>query len=392
MTTLVGDALLDDADALAAADPGGLLRAVATAGPQVREATTRSLESGVRAVAEEGRPRAVVVAGMGTAGLVGDLLASCLGPSCPVPVTVVRDFALPGWVGPLDLVVAVSCYGRTAETLAVAEEAARRGCRLLCISATGSPLHRLAVQAGAAHLPVAAGDRPSRTNLWAMAVPALLAADALRLLDVAQPVLQAAADRLDAEAARCAPGRDASVNPAKHLASDLVGCVPLVWGSGQLGSVLAARMAGQLAENAKVPASWAALPDAGHSAVAALDAPSSAGAAASEEDDFFRDRVDDPVDGPRLAVLLLRDLEDPRGRHRSAALQSVAEQRGVLLRTLTTDGEHVVERLASMIAITDFTAVYVGLAAGIDPLPTRSVEELARRAEHFQSTTTRDGS
>ena len=53
------------------------------------------------------RPRSVLVASLGGSALVGDVLTLLAGPGSPVPVSVRRNLPLPGWVGPLDLVVAV---------------------------------------------------------------------------------------------------------------------------------------------------------------------------------------------------------------------------------------------------------------------------------------------
>src|SRR6185295_9594430 len=81
------EALLDDPAALDAADPLRMLRAIASAGAQVRETA---------ALADEGRPRAVVVAGVGTAARAGDVLATVAGPRCPVPVVGHRSAGVPG--------------------------------------------------------------------------------------------------------------------------------------------------------------------------------------------------------------------------------------------------------------------------------------------------------
>ena len=59
----VDEGLLDDPDAIAANDPGGMLRATAAAGAQVRESAALAAEANLAVLGEEGRPRAVVVAG-----------------------------------------------------------------------------------------------------------------------------------------------------------------------------------------------------------------------------------------------------------------------------------------------------------------------------------------
>lgn len=80
------EALLDNPEALAEHDPGGMLRHTASAGAQVRESAALAAEANLAVLADDGRPRAVVIAGIGTAGRTGDVLATVAGPRCPVPI------------------------------------------------------------------------------------------------------------------------------------------------------------------------------------------------------------------------------------------------------------------------------------------------------------------
>ena len=105
MVAAIDETVLDDPDKLSAGDPGAMLRAVATAGAQVREAALRIGEADLTGVVADGRPRAVLVAGMGGSGISGDVLAAVAGVACPVPLVAHRGYRLPGWVGPMDLVV-----------------------------------------------------------------------------------------------------------------------------------------------------------------------------------------------------------------------------------------------------------------------------------------------
>src|SRR5689334_25147024 len=84
------EALRSDEKAMLENDPGGMLRATASAGAQVRESAALAAEANLSVLADEGRPRAVVVAGIGTAGLTGDILATVAGPRCPVPIKIGR--------------------------------------------------------------------------------------------------------------------------------------------------------------------------------------------------------------------------------------------------------------------------------------------------------------
>jgi len=368
---------LDDATALAELDPEQMLRATATAAAQIRAARTACRDAGLEGLRDEGRPRAVVVAGMGGSGIAGDVLAALASSSSPVPVVVHRGPGLPGWVGAADLVLAVSCSGATEETLAATDEAVRRGVRLVGVGGDGSPLADRCRNARAPFVSVVKQLAP-RATMWGLAVPAVVTAAQVGLLDLGEDdrQLEAAAVRLEQVAEMCRPDRESFVNPAKSLALDLAGTLPMIWGAGPTGGVLAYRFGCQLAENAKLPAVTGALPEAHHNQVVTLDG-GLAGAAA--DDDIFRDRVDD-ASGLRLRLVLLHDDDgDETTRARVEATERLAEQRGVPLTLLRSDGDGPLERLASLAGLVDYASVYLAIGLGIDPTPVAPIDELKRR-------------
>ena len=122
----------------------------------------------------------------------------------------------------------------------------------------------------ALHLPVDAQGRLPRANLWGLAVPVVMTLDAAGLADVPRGMLAALADQLDAAAERCGPVVDSLANPAKALALELAGSLPYVWGASDVADVAAARMAAQLAENAKYPAVHGALTEVHHNQVVVM--------------------------------------------------------------------------------------------------------------------------
>jgi glucose/mannose-6-phosphate isomerase len=377
MTFDVDDSVLDDQDALELLDPGEMLRAVATAGAQVREALPTVEEQRLADVAAAGRPRAVVVTGMGGSGIVADVAAAVAGRSCPVPIVSHRGHRLPGWVGAMDVVVAVSCSGETAETLSAADEAFRRGARVVTVGAAGSSLAARAQNNAGTHLPVDARGRMPRANLWGLAVPVLLVLDAVRVADVGQPVLDQLADLLDDVAARCGPAAPSSENPAKQVAMQLAGSLPYVWGSSDVATVAAARFAAQLAENAKYPAVSGGLTEVHHNQVVVMAGHFGA-LAGGDTEDFFRDRVEAAAgDLPRMRVLMLHDPDEvPEvGRRREATAQ-VAERYDVAVHEISAEGEVPVHRLASLVAPLDFASVYLALLQGIDPTPIEPIAAL----------------
>jgi glucose/mannose-6-phosphate isomerase len=387
---------LDTPDVIEAADPGDMLRQVASAAAQVRTAVRSCAETDLSAFAADGRPRAIVVAGMGGSGVAGEMLNAMAGLSSPVQVLVSQGERLPGWVGAADAVVAVSCSGSTPETLAIATEAARRGCRLAGIGAEGSPLHRIAEQARAPFVPVAPLGLP-RSMLWAVAVPLLVIAERIGVARIGSDVYELAASRLEEVSHQCRPASDSFVNPGKSLALDLVGELPMVWGTSALSGVAARRFASQLQENAKYPAIYGMLPEAAYSQVAAFDgpfAPRSSRLSAQEPGsgpddlsdlpgwdlDYEEDEAASGFTALRLILIADPD-EDPRVASQRAAVTELAGQRGVGISELGMDGEHPLVRLAGVIQLADYASVYLAIASGIDPGQTVAIRDLRTRIE-----------
>jgi glucose/mannose-6-phosphate isomerase len=214
--------------------------------------------------------------------------------------------------------------------------------------------------------------------LWGLATPLLVLGARFGLLDLGRDddALEAAARRLEAVAETCRPDRESFVNPGKSLALELAGTLPMVWGTGQVGGVAATRMACQLAENAKYPAISGALPEAHHNQVVTFDG---AFAGAGSDGDIFRDRVD--AADVRLRLVLLRDDDSAAAVQRARISEQVAQVRSVPTTALTAEGTSAVERLASLVCLTDFATAYLAIAQGIDPAPVGPIDEVKRRLE-----------
>ena len=367
---------LDDLALLEAADPGGVLRQVASAAAQVRTSARATAETDLGPVISAGRPRSIVVTGMGGSGVAGDVLSAVCGPGSALPIVTHHDYRLPGWVGAADLVVAVSCSGTTEETLSAAEEAVRRGCPLLAVGGAGSPLAQIAEQARAPFIPVEPAGMP-RFTLWGLAVPLMIIADRLGVADIPAAGLEAAAADLERVSHLCRPDSESFVNPAKTLALELAGTLPMIWGSSPLTGVVATRFACQLNENAKYPAVTGVLPEANHNQVVAFDGPFAPWPAGGQ---VVLDEEKDPRPPVPLRLVILRDRQEhPQVTRRREVSAQLAEQRGIEVSELAADGDTPLQRLASLIQLIDYATVYLGIAIGVDPGPIAVISELKER-------------
>jgi hypothetical protein len=341
------DTRLDDPEALEAVDDA--LRSVAGWGAQVRQAQLTAepaLDHLTDVLAS--RPRAVVAAGPD-----GRLLRSVLEPVCPVPFVAWPHPGLPGWAGPLDLVVVLSTTGRSEADERTVAEAVRRGCDLLVTAPADSPLDRTRSGRGVL-LPSGSADP------LAVCVPVLQALHRLALgPDVsAEPV----ADALDEVAVRCGPSVPVDANPAKELALVLAEHVPVVWG----GSPLAGRAARRMAEGLRGATGVPAVAGEATQLVPLL--------AAAGEPDLFADPFDEDSRAghrpTRPALVVLDDgRTEPAAAHARTRLEQVASQHDVRVHVVTADSGPDVARFASLLAVGRFAARYLqvgqqGTAAG----------------------------
>ena len=393
---------LDDPELVEAGDPGGMLRQVASSAAQVRTAVRTCDETDLSALHPDSRPRAIVTVGMGGSAFAGDALAAICGASSPVQVTGVSGYQLPGWVGAADLVIAVSRSGQTAEVLSLASEAARRGCDLVGVAAPGSPLQDLTLHARGTFIPVIA-DGPARVTPWALTVPLLVTASRLGMARIDPAAYESAAAAMEDISHQCRPSSESFVNPAKSLALDLVGTLPVIWGGSGLAAVAARRFAAQLAANAKYPSVPGVLPEAAHDQVATFDGPfaptpepefpaaEDLRSAAPYGDEAFGELPDPDgaeLDGSASGATALRLflLADPAGeppavtRVRTAAA-TLAAARGIEVSEIGMEPGEPLRRLASTVQLLDYATVYLGIACGIDPLAIAAIKDLRDLAE-----------
>ncbi|MCK8681745.1 SIS domain-containing protein [Streptomyces lichenis] len=373
------ESLLDDPDALARADRRGLLRGAAEAGARVRTAVLHATEAGVSALSPEGRPRAVLVAGPGTAAIgVADLVGALAGASAPVtrlhptgvaPAAGALRWTLPGWAGSVDLLLIATTDGTEPGLGLLAEQAYRRGVTVVAVTPTGSPVAEAVEGAHGLVVPMATAPHElydetpgaSPGALWALLTPLLALLDRVGLLDAPAEALQRVADRLDRTAERCGPAVATYENPAKTLAAELADSLPIIWTEGTVAAgPIGRRFAAVLAELAGRPALAAELPEAlpAHGVLLAGDL-----AAAADPDDFFRDRVEE-AQALRARVVLLRD-RPTGGLSAAPAARELALGHDTTISELEPEeGATELEAFAELLAVTDFAAGYLALASG----------------------------
>ncbi|MFD1832573.1 SIS domain-containing protein [Streptomyces desertarenae] len=390
---MLDETLLDAPDALAGADTHGLLRGAAASGARVRTALRYATEAGLTELRPDGRPRAVLVAGTGPAVPCAADLLGALG-SGALPVTLIPPtgpladpgalrWTLPGWAGPMDLLLLVTPDGHEGGLALLVEQAYRRGCTVVSVGPPSAPLSEATVQARGLAVPLArtpdetyeglrapVAPGPGRPGggppvaapgvLWALLTPLLVLADRLGLVAAGSGELDALADRLDRTAERCGPAAPTYGNPAKTLAAEFSDALPLLWSEGPAAAAVARHCATTLAALCGRPALTAALPEA-----MTLHGALLAGAFSGTDDteDFFRDRVEEP-EPLQARVVLLRE-GPPAADSAAVAARDLAYANGTQVSELEpAEGSAPLETAAELLTTVDFAAVYLRLAGG----------------------------
>jgi hypothetical protein len=333
------DGSLDDPNALSVIDP--VLREIAGWGAQVRLAEAASADVMASLRTGDDRPRAIVAGGPD-----GRLFRAVLEPVCPVPFVAWPHRGLPGWAGPLDLVVVVCRDGHGDDEISAVAEARRRGCALLVAAPEGSPMHQAAAGRGTTFLPAGSAD-PT-----ALAVPVL---QALHIMGLGPQVeAEPVAAALDDVAERCGPNMPADANPAKELALAIADDVPVVWG----GSMLAARAARRVAEALRSASGQPAV-----SGEADQLAPILEGA---PEPDLFADPFEDGGSASsRPALVILDDGADsPSAVAGRARLDEAASNGSVRVQEVRAVEGPDIGRFAALLATGRYAAAYLALGLG----------------------------
>jgi glucose/mannose-6-phosphate isomerase len=214
----------------------------------------------------------------------------------------------------------------------------------------------------------------------------------LGLTEVTTDEFETTAASLERISHLCRPDSEAFVNPAKTLALDLAGTLPLIWGSSALTGMAALRFVCQLNEDAKYPAVHGVLPEANHNQVVMFDGPFAPWPASSHTvladpvlaapvlDEPGLDEDDEPAPPVPLRLVILRDtVEHPQVTRRREVSAELAGRRGIEVSELAAEGDRPLARLASLIQLIDYAAVYLGIATGVDPGPVAAIGDLKDR-------------
>jgi glucose/mannose-6-phosphate isomerase len=299
--------------------------------------------------------RSVVVAGMGGSGISGQILRDWAFDRLDIPVNVVNDYHLPAYCGNRTLVFVESYSGNTEETLSCFDDALMRGCPTVAV-ASGGELVARAREQGVTLVEIPDDLPVPRAATAYLLVPLLIGMEATGLA-YATDELREAHSVLSVLRNTLAPQVPTEENPAKQLALELQGTIPVVYGQGILAAA-ARRWRTQLNENPKMLARDDVFPECNHNDTPAWGE--------SDNQEMF-------------SVVVLRDNAEPQDVSDRVELTSaMAFDRARVTAEVYAQGESALTRILSAMYVGDYTSLYLAFLREMDPASIDMIEDLKR--------------
>ena len=295
----------------------------------------------------------VVILGMGGSGIAGDIVHAVTSPLSPVPITVVKNYELPAFVGEGTLAFAMSFSGDTEEVLEATTEAAIQGAKIVAVT-SGGELERLATGWGSPISKIETDVTQPRAALGALVTPPLVALERVGLFPGATQWIALALEQLRRRR-EVLLGDD---SPAREIARRIGRTIPVIHGGGALGATAAQRWKTQINENGKAPAFWSAQPELCHNEVVGW----------GQNGDVTRQMLS--------LVQLRHTAEHPQVDRRHQLVGESMQEFVADVIEVRAEGEGDLAQILDLVLVGDFVSLEMALAEGIDPGPISAIDEL----------------
>ncbi len=303
--------------------------------------------------------RNIIVMGMGGSAIAGEVIAASFNDELPVPVTVLKQYRVPAFVGPETLAFAVSYSGDTEETVSMARAATECGASLVAIS-RGGVLAEVARDTDGLHLPCPPGFLP-RAAIGALVAPIAVTLFRMGLAPGAHAQLVRAQEQLARRRNQCKPSIEGDANPARELARRIGRTIPLIYGGGALGGVAAYRWKCDVNENAKAPAFWNAYPEVDHNEICGW----------GQHGDVTRQLM--------TLVELRHGFEHKQLSRRFRFTREIIDETLHQVLCVEAEGEGRLAQLLDLMYVGDWVSCYLALDNDVDPGPIDAIFDLKTR-------------
>ncbi len=290
----------------------------------------------------------IVVSGMGGSAICGDLLKNYLhNPNnSNIPVFVVRDYKMPGFVDKNTLVFAVSYSGNTEETISAFEDAKKKNANIITITSGGTLINK---SQKVIKIPNRLQPRAALGYLFFPVLGVLVNSN---IVDVKTEEIK--------EMLNILKKTDDFKAVGEGIAKKIESRTPIIYASESLSAV-AYRWKTQFNENSKVAAFYHTFSEMNHNEIV--------GYQSMYRNDFV--------------AILIRDAQDNERIKKRMDITKDILTNNVDIEEIFTKGNYLLSRMFSGIYYGDFASYYHALANRIDPTPVEIIEKLKGRLKLF---------
>ena len=300
-----------------------------------------------------GRPRRVLVVGMGGSAIGGDFLRAFAESEGSVPVSVSRGYELPAWADEDVAAVFVSYSGTTEETLEAWRDASRRGIARAAVT-SGGELRELAAAEDRPCLRIPGGS-PPRAALGLTSLPLFHALAEVGGIELTGEDVEEAADACRRAVNELGP--DGARSDLREWAERAALRWPVVYTAARPFAAVATRWVGQINENGKCLAHAALFPEQNHNEIVGWELPSEVRSLAE-------------------VALLADDRIHPRVRRRFEIVAALIRETGGVVTRFGSFGDGLLARMLSLSVLGDLASLFIAAAREADPTPVASIERL----------------
>ena len=352
---------LNNIEQLKQQDKKEVWRSLEFFGDQVRQVIDDSLN--IHFSADYAKVNNIVVHGMGGSNLGAHITRALFADTLKVPLMIVDDYTVPAFVNEKTLYILSSYSGNTEEVLSVYDEVQKRGAKMAAITAVGGgkleqlmldediPGYIFDTKFNPCGLPRVA------VGYAVMGIAALLARVGFLSLNIDE--MRVSVDKLEVWTRRLRLDEPMENNPAKTIANQLHGKMPLILAAEFLSGNLQA-MRNQFCESAKNFAGFLVLPDMNHFALEGMTFPKS--------------------NSKNLVVVYFHsNLYSDHVIKRARITKEVFTKNNIPVFEYCLTGATKIEQSLEMLQFGGYLSYYLGLLNGVDPAITPWVDYLKGR-------------
>ncbi len=294
------------------------------------------------------RANHIVVVGMGGSALGPHMALTGLANRWKVPMTIVNDYCLPGWVNERTVVITSSFSGNTEEVLEAADGAERAGAMIIALCA-GGELAKRAKKKGWGLYQFEPGDFAHQPRFGTgFSFGGMLGVlERAKLVRVTTAEIDRMRIAMGEVIDSCAVDVKGKENPAKTVAKSLAGCAVLVIAAEHLVGA-AHVMTNSINETAKQFAASFPLPELNHHLLEGLTYPKT-----------FAPKT--------VAILFQSSLYHERTQRRVSITADMLEQQGIAVVNYVTNGAETLEEVGEVLQFGSFVSYYLGMLNGVRP-------------------------